>query len=173
MNRSAVGKQSAMTRADVPDATPRHEDGEVRQGIPRDAKSRTRDARAPRPTSGFAPARGWRIEDLPPQTPPPLTHAPISTFSISAFLFLKRCRTGKSPARIAVASRSVSNTFAEVGALGQFGHVGIALNPLPAHRLELLAERALDQIVCPLDTAHGPQRPGGASSGMICRRLRR
>ena len=29
-----------------------------------------------------------------------------------------------------------------------------ALNPLPAHRLELLAERALDQIVFPLDFTH-------------------
>jgi hypothetical protein len=39
--------------------------------------------------------------------------------------------------------------------------------------IELLAERALNQIVFPLDLAHGRPKPGGVSSGMICRRLRR
>lgn len=44
--------------------------------------------------------------------------------------------------------------LAKVLAPGPFGHLGIALDPLPAHRLELLAERALDESVFPLDFAH-------------------
>jgi hypothetical protein len=34
------------------------------------------------------------------------------------------------------------------------------LDPLPAHGLELLAERALDQIVFPLDCAHETSEAG-------------
>jgi DNA mismatch repair ATPase MutL len=44
--------------------------------------------------------------------------------------------------------------LAEIRALGQFGDVHVALNPLPAHRLELLAKRALHQVILPFDFTH-------------------
>src|SRR5438034_10958527 len=68
---------------------------------------------------------------------------------------------------------SFDQHLAEIGALGEIRHVLVALNPLPTHRLELLAERALDEIVFPLGFHWRGQMPGGARSGMICRRLRR
>ena len=45
--------------------------------------------------------------------------------------------------------------LAEVLPLREIGNVRVALNPLPAHRLKLLAKRLLDEIVFPLDLAHG------------------
>ncbi len=45
--------------------------------------------------------------------------------------------------------------LAEVLALGEIGNIRVALNPLPAHRLELFAKRLLGQVVFPLDFAHG------------------
>src|SRR5437762_13623539 len=47
--------------------------------------------------------------------------------------------------------------LAEVLSLGQIRHIGIALQPLPAHHLELCAEGLLDEVVFPLDLAHGVQ----------------
>src|ERR1700686_1410131 len=39
----------------------------------------------------------------------------------------------------------------EVFAFGKLGYGGVAFNPLPAHQLKLFAERALDQIIFPLN----------------------
>ena len=49
--------------------------------------------------------------------------------------------------------------------MGQLRHIGVALQPLPAHCLELLAERLLDEVVFPLN-AHRllPPAPSPASS---------
>src|SRR5947208_129458 len=41
--------------------------------------------------------------------------------------------------------------LAEVLSLGQIRHIGVALQPLPAHHLELCAERLLDEAVFPLN----------------------
>src|SRR5436309_149508 len=41
--------------------------------------------------------------------------------------------------------------LAEVLSLGQIRHIGVALQPLPAHSLELCTERFLDEVVFPLD----------------------
>src|SRR5205809_4085936 len=41
--------------------------------------------------------------------------------------------------------------LAEVLSLGQIRYVGVALQPLPTHHLELCAEGLLDEVVFPLD----------------------
>ena len=63
--------------------------------------------------------------------------------------------------------------LAEVGALREIGHVLVALDPLPAHRLELLAERALDQVVFPLDLAHAWASSAKIDSGAQTRPVKR
>ena len=50
---------------------------------------------------------------------------------------------------------------AEVGALGQLWNVGITLQPLPAHALELFAGGLLDQIILPLDAHRRSQTASG------------
>src|SRR5256885_2285831 len=40
--------------------------------------------------------------------------------------------------------------LAEVLSLGQIRHIGVALQPLPTHHLELCAEGLLDEVVFPL-----------------------
>lgn len=55
----------------------------------------------------------------------------------------------------------------EILALRELRDLDITLNPLPAHLLELLAERALDQIVLPFDLAHdGFFSSGGQITGI-------
>ena len=53
--------------------------------------------------------------------------------------------------RSAAASRPLSRTSRKFARSVKFGNVRVALDPLPAHRLELLAEGLLDEIVFPLD----------------------
>lgn len=82
--------------------------------------------------------------------------------AFSSFSMTRRMRSSSSQGwpsrklslRSAATSRPLRQHLAEVGALSEIRDVRIALDPLPTHRSELLAERALDQIVFPLGSAH-------------------
>ena len=60
----------------------------------------------------------------------------------------------------------LEQNLAEARALGQLRHVRVAFDPLPAHRFELFAERLFDQVVFPLDFAHGGLFRAGARRGV-------